>query len=327
MMRTDLTEQLATDLREWMPVGQRYLVALSGGRDSMALMHFMEAAGYRDLVLCHVNHCLRGEESDGDEALVKETGEATGLRVFSTRIDVKAVAEKRKLSIETAAREARYSWFAEVAKEEKCCRVVTAHHSEDQVETVLINFFRGSGSRGISGMKRHSHRDVGGLELELFRPLLAVERELIDKYVEVYGIAFREDSSNAEAFALRNRVRHRLLPEVESIFGRNVRGAVLRAAELSRRDEAWMQANLDDLSVKVSGGLDVKRLRELPEALRDRCLIEWLRESGVPNCGFDEVSRVAEVAMSTDRPAKLSLPGDFHVRRREGVLFLEAPQP
>jgi tRNA(Ile)-lysidine synthase len=205
--------------------------------------------------------------------------------------------------------------------------VVTAHHSEDQVETVLINFFRGSGSRGISGMKCHSHRDVDGVELELFRPLLAVERERIDKYVEVNGIAFREDSSNAEAFALRNRVRHRLLPEVESIFGRNVRGAVLRAAELSRRDEAWMQANLDNLSVKMSKGLDVKRLRELPEALRDRCIMEWLRESGVPNCGFDEVSRVSEVAMSMDRPAKLSLPGDFHVRRREGVLFLEGPQP
>lgn len=326
-MRTDLNERLATELREWMPVGQRYLVALSGGRDSMALMHFLNVAGYRDLVLCHVNHCLRGEESDGDEVLVKETGEAMGLRVFSTRIGVKAIAEKRKLSIETAAREVRYSWFSEVARKEKCCRVVTAHHSEDQVETVLINFFRGSGSRGISGMKCHSHRDVDGVELELFRPLLAVERERIDKYVEVNGIAFREDSSNAEAFALRNRVRHRLLPEVESIFGRNVRGAVLRAAELSRRDEAWMQANLDNLSVKMSKGLDVKRLRELPEALRDRCIMGWLRESGVPNCGFDEVSRVSEVAMSMDRPAKLSLPGDFHVRRREGVLFLEGPQP
>lgn len=326
-MRTDLNERLATELREWMPVGQRYLVALSGGRDSMALMHFLNVAGYRDLVLCHVNHCLRGEESDGDEVLVKETGEAMGIRVFSTRIEVKAIAEKRKLSIETAAREVRYSWFAEVARKEKCCRVVTAHHSEDQVETVLINFFRGSGSRGISGMKCHSHRDVDGVELELFRPLLAVERERIDKYIEVNGIAFREDSSNAEAFALRNRVRHRLLPEVESIFGRNVRGAVLRAAELSRRDEAWMQANLDNLSVKMSKGLDVKRLRELPEALRDRCINEWLRESGVPNCGFDEVSRVSEVAMSMDRPAKLSLPGDFHVRRREGVLFLEGPQP
>ena len=326
-MRTDLNERLATELREWMPVGQRYLVALSGGRDSMALMHFLNVAGYRDLILCHVNHCLRGEESDGDEVLVKETGEAMGLRVFSTRIGVKAIAEKRKLSIETAAREVRYSWFAEVARKEKCCRVVTAHHSEDQVETVLINFFRGSGSRGISGMKCHSHRDVDGVELELFRPLLAVERERIDKYVEVNGIAFREDSSNAEAFALRNRVRHRLLPEVESIFGRNVRGAVLRAAELSRRDEAWMQANLDNLSVKMSKGLDVKRLRELPEALRDRCIMGWLRESGVPNCGFDEVSRVSEVAMSMDRPAKLSLPGDFHVRRREGVLFLEGPQP
>ena len=101
-----------------------------------------------------------------------ETAEELGLPVFSTRIEVKAVAGERKLSIETAAREVRYAWFAKVATEQDCRRVVTAHHAEDQVETVLINLFRGSGSRGISGMERHSCREVDGVGLELFRPLL-----------------------------------------------------------------------------------------------------------------------------------------------------------
>jgi len=292
----------------------------------MALLHFLKAAGYENLLVGHVNHCLRGGESNADEALVADTAERLALPVFSTWIDVKAVAEERKLSIETAAREVRYAWFAEVAENQDCLRVVTAHHAEDQVETVLINLFRGSGSRGISGMERHSCREVNGIGLELFRPFLEVDRAKIDAYVDAHDVAFREDSSNAEAFALRNRVRHRLLPEVEAIFGRDVRGAVLRAADLARKDEAWMQSFVGDLALKLADGLDVKRLRELPEALRDRVLIGWLREHEVPDCGFDEVARVVEVAMSTDRPAKLSLPGKFHVRRREGVLFLEPPE-
>ena len=324
-MKRDLNDKLAANLREWMTPDQPYLVAVSGGRDSMALLHFLKTAGYEDLVVGHVHHCLRGDESNTDEALVIETAEELGLPVFSTRIEVKAVAAERKLSIETAAREVRYAWFAKVATDQDCRRVVTAHHAEDQVETVLINLFRGSGSRGISGMERHSCREVDGIGLELFRPLLEVDRARIDAYVQGQGIAFREDSSNAGAFALRNRVRHRLLPEVESIFGRDVKGAVLRAADLARKDEAWMQTTVGDLALRLADGLDVKRLRELPEALRDRLLIDWLREHGVPDCGFDEVARVVEVAISTDRPAKLSLPGDFHVRRREGVLFLEPP--
>ena len=194
-MKRDLNDKLAANLREWMTPDQPYLVAVSGGRDSMALLHFLKTAGYEDLVVGHVNHCLRGDESNTDEALVIETAEELGLPVFSTRIEVKAVAAERKLSIETAAREVRYAWFAKVATDQDCRRVVTAHHAEDQVETVLINLFRGSGSRGISGMERHSCREVDGIGLELFRPLLEVDRARIDAYVQRQGIAFREDSS------------------------------------------------------------------------------------------------------------------------------------
>ena len=117
-MKRDLNDKLAANLREWMTLDQRYLIAVSGGRDSMALLHFLKTAGYENLVVGHVNHCLRGDESNTDEALVIETAEELGLPVFSTRIEVKAVAGERKLSIETAAREVRYDWKEDGAKDE-----------------------------------------------------------------------------------------------------------------------------------------------------------------------------------------------------------------
>ena len=159
-LKSELNEEFAEDLRQWMPPEKEYLVAVSGGRDSMALLHFLHESGFRQLVVCHVNHCLRGEASDGDEAFVREQTGRLGLPVESTRIDVQAVATENRLSLETAARNVRYEWFAEVAERRSCARIILAHHSDDQVETVLINLFRGTGSRGLSGMSKRSSRTV-----------------------------------------------------------------------------------------------------------------------------------------------------------------------
>ncbi len=325
-VKSKLNNTLAADLQQWMPVDHHYLIGVSGGCDSMVLLHFLHSAGYRNLIVCHVNHSLRGEASDKDEALVANVGAGLGFQVESTQVDVNGVAELQRLSLETAARDLRYGWFSEVSARRGCSRVLTAHHADDQVETVLINLFRGSGSRGVSGMDHHSRRPVEGEELELFRPFLGVSRSEIEAYAAANDIAFREDESNSDDFALRNRVRNRLLPEIEEVFGRDIRGAVLRAAELARRDEAWMQQAAGELPNTAAGdGLIVKALREMPPARRDRLLLLWLRESGVPDCGYGEVSRVTSVLSSNDKPAKSSLPGGFHIRRREGVLFLERP--
>lgn len=317
-----LTSDFAKLIEEWMPPSQPYLVAVSGGRDSMALLHFLHEAGHRELVVCHVNHLLRGNDSDEDEALVREAAATLGLSFESTRVDVRERAEREKQSIETAAREARYNWFAEVARDSGCHRVVTAHHADDQVETVVMNFFRGSGTRGLAGMSKHSTRSIGGMTLELFRPLLPIRRSEVDRYTGERGIDYREDESNADDFSLRNRVRNRLLPQVEEIFDRDIREAVLRTAELARRQEAWMEEAVGVLPRK-SNGLCVKALRGMPEAQRDRILWRWLREEGVTDCGFEEVRKAAGVALAVDRPAKENLPGDRHVRRKAGVLFLE----
>lgn len=302
------------------------LVAVSGGMDSMVLWQALREAGYADLLVVHVDHGLRGEQSRADADFVRAEAARLGSPCEIRSVDVAQYAAEARCSVETAARELRYRAFAGVARESGRRRIFLAHHADDQVETVLMRFFRGAGSRGLAGMASESSRRVEGVELTLLRPLLEVSREAIVAYAERRGLSWREDASNQLPFALRNRVRHRLLPEIESVFGREVRGAILRAASLAALDEAWVGERLGELPRRgESGGLDVAALRGLSEAQRHRLLLAWLRERGVPDCGWVEVQRCAEVLMATARPAQASLPGGHRVRRRAGTLFIEGP--
>lgn len=318
-------DPLESSLGDGLPEEQRILVGVSGGRDSMALLHALEKLDSHEPVVCHLDHGLRGEESEKDAAFVRAAAEEKGHRVHLGRVEVEAIARREKLSIETAAREARYRFFAEVARRESCPRVLLAHHGDDQIETVIMNFFRGTGPAGLAGMSPRSVRIVDGVELLLIRPWLELFREDIDRYIGKWNIPYREDDSNREPFALRNRIRHHLLPVASETFDRDVRRAVLRLAEVSRKQEEWIAEHGAPLPATENGSLPVPAMRKLPSAERDRLLLAWLRESGVPDCGFAEVERVSEVLLSPSRPAKTNLPGGIHARRKEGKLFLEFP--
>lgn len=311
--------------RKWPPC-LSYLVAVSGGRDSMALLHFLHEVGYRELTVCHVNHNLRGAASDEDAIFVVAQANKLGFLSVSSSVDVTSFAATEKISLETAARELRYRCFAEIARERNCPRVILGHHGDDRIETVLMNFFRGAGLRGLAGIEEETTRRIGETELCLIRPFLPLRREEISTYVSTHEIAFREDGSNHSDFALRNRIRNRLIPTLKEVFQRDVTGAVLRAADLAALDEAWAVEAVGNLPFRDGGaGLDVRTLREYPPAHRNRVLLTWLRQSGVPDCGSREVASVSAVALSCDSPAKTNLPGGHHVRRREGLLFIESP--
>ncbi len=318
----------AETVRAKWPPDRPYLAAVSGGRDSMALLHFLHGAGYGDLIVCQVDHGLRGEASAAEAEFVQKTAEDYNYRVELRQVEVRDFSRSQKLSLETAARELRYRAFAGVAKKYDCRRLFLAHHADDNVETVLINLFRGTGAKGLAGMAEISERVVDDVRLELLRPFLSVTREEIARYVAEAGIDYREDESNASDFALRNRVRHRLLPLLAEIFGRDVRAAVRREADLAALEEAWAAEGTGPLPWKgADGGLDVAALREMPGGRRQRVLLRWLRERGVPDCGSDEVARVGSVLMAEARPARASLPGGHEVRRRAGILFIEGPPP
>ena len=142
------------------PPSRRYLIAVSGGRDSVALLHALVDLGYKKLIVCHLNHQLRGKSSDADARFVEKlaTKHHVDLAVGST--NVRALAAKKKLSIETAARTARYEFFAKVARRRRCRTIFLAHHADDLVETFLINLFRGAGTAGLSAMREVSTRRI-----------------------------------------------------------------------------------------------------------------------------------------------------------------------
>jgi tRNA(Ile)-lysidine synthase len=236
--------------------------------------------------------------------------------------DVRVLAKKKKMSIETAAREARYSFFAKVAKRRRCRTIFLAHHADDLVETFLINLLRGAGLTGLAAMREVSTRHIGAVDLTIVRPLLSVWRSEIDAYVRAHRLKFREDASNKNLSPLRNRIRHRVVPYLEKTLGRNIRQNIWRTATIAADEENWI-----DNQVRVSPNRDdhlsVKELRILPIALQRRTVLKWLRAQNISEIGFDAIERVRSLLDPTAHVAKVNLAKDRHVRRRAGKLFID----
>src|ERR1700726_4234870 len=163
----------ASSLRALSP-GARYLIGVSGGRDSVALLHWLVECGYSKLIVCHLNHRLRGRSSRADAIFVQKLAAKYDVALALAAIDVRALAVRTKQSIEAAARDARYKFFAQVAKRRRCRTIFLGHHADDLVETFLINLFRGSGPTGFGGIRQVARQTVDGVELEVVRPLLNV---------------------------------------------------------------------------------------------------------------------------------------------------------
>ena len=245
--------------------------------------------------------------------------------------NVRAIAPKQKMSIETAAREARYKFFAQVAKQRRAQTIFLAHHADDLVETLLINLFRGSGRTGLGAMREVSKRHVEDVDLTIVRPFLGVWRREIDRYVRKHRLKFREDASNKNLAPLRNRIRGRIIPYLEKALGRNIRQSIWRAAIIAAEEEHWIEDQLPaatdvDLGAGASSAeaaLSVTELRDLPVALQRREILKWLRTRRIMNVGFDVVENVRSLLDHESRVAKVNLPQDRHVRRRAGKIFIE----
>ena len=194
--------------------GDRVLVCVSGGADSMALWDVLLRGGY-ECVIAHCNFHLRGEESNRDEAFVREEairrrGNGLEAGIYIKDFDTHAYAREHSLSIEMAARELRYMWFAQIAEQERCVAIAVAHHQNDQAETVLLNLKRGTGLRGLCGMRAKSTNPMGG-NIPIIRPLLCTTRDYIEHYLrDIRHIAWVNDSTNSDTTIVRNEVRRQL---------------------------------------------------------------------------------------------------------------------
>ena len=306
-------------LRSFLP-DARYLVGVSGGRDSVALLHSLVERGYEQLIVCHLNHQLRGRSSDADARFVKKLAAKCDVDLEMGSTNVGALAAKHKMSIEVAAREARYKFFAQVARQRRTQTIFLAHHADDLIETFLINLFRGAGASGLSAIREISNRRIGGVDLTIVRPFLGRWRDEIDRYVRKHGLKFREDASNKNLAPLRNRIRRRIIPYLEKTLGRNIRQSIWRAATIAAEEENWIEDQLPDAT---DADLAVAKLRDLPVALQRREILKWLRTRKIANVGFDVVEDVRSL-LGHDAPvAKVNLPQDRHVRRRAGKIFIE----
>jgi tRNA(Ile)-lysidine synthase len=296
------------------------MAGVSGGRDSVLLLHVLHRAGFKKVVVCHLNHRLRGRAAAGDAAFVRKLALEMGYRCITKQTDVRALAVKEKTSLETAGRRARHAFFAEVARATRARVVFLGHHADDRVETFLWNLFRGTGAKGLGALGATSTLAVENITLEIVRPLFTLFREEINQSIEAAGLKYREDQTNAELSPMRNKIRHRVLPLIRAQLGRDPRGPIWRAAEVLAAEEEFFAG----LELPQGRTLRTAELAELPVALQRRAILRWLGERGVPEVGFAEIERVRALLQAhPGQPAKVNLPGGHWVRRRAGEIFLQ----
>ncbi|MBM3903352.1 MAG: tRNA lysidine(34) synthetase TilS [Verrucomicrobia bacterium] len=291
---SDLPRQIAAQLEQYrlLPEDRRLVVAVSGGLDSVVLLHVLARirSPRLDLVVAHANHGLRGAESDADAAFVETTCQNLGIRCRVGTLRVREALERSKESLEMVARRLRHRFLASTAAKEGVGTVATAHHADDQAELLLLRLLRGAGSEGLAGMTWRSPAPFQipkARELTLIRPLLRCHRKELLRFATSEGIAFREDSSNADRTLLRNRVRHELLPLLEQEFNPGIRGVLCRTAELLG-DEA---EHLADEANTWRGNPDRPPFASLSPALQRWVLRQELWELG-HDVGFDQLERL-----------------------------------
>ncbi len=306
--------------------GERVLIAVSGGPDSMALLEILYSLQKEftlELFVAHYYHCLRPEALQ--EALfVKREAERRGLPFILGASPVRAYACREKISLEAAGRELRYRFFERIAEELGLTKIALAHQADDLAEEVLLRFIRGAGRRGLAGIpvKR------GGI---FIRPLLMISRERILEFLEKEEIPYVEDPSNRDPRFLRNKVRHLLIPFLEKHFHKRVKECLKRTALLVAEEEEFLSClALENLQKygrkeKYTFHLSVKGLKNLPLALRRRIYLEALKAIGVPlfRVRLSHLEQIERLLQGKTR-GDIDLPGGYLARREPGRLVFKA---
>jgi tRNA(Ile)-lysidine synthetase-like protein len=254
--------------------GKKILLATSGGKDSMVMVHLFQQLDY-EIGIAHCNFQLREMESFEDQNFVQEYASANDIPVFITQFDTKAFAEDYKVSTQVAARELRYNWFYELLETEKFDYILTAHHADDNLETFLINLSRGTGLEGLTGIPEQNDKVI--------RPLLAFSQEEMEEYARINNIQWREDSSNASDKYLRNKIRHHLVPMLKDLNPNFLSSfhktqTYLQEAQVMVEDASIMIYQQVAKQEEDTIYFDLKKLKKLPNY--KSYLHQWLKEFG-----------------------------------------------
>ena len=298
-----------------LPPGGRVVVGLSGGADSMALTHFLVYQEKAEVLAAHVNHGLRGAESDADEAFVREWCAENQIPLRVLHADVKRLAEERKQGLEECGREVRYAFFQELAQETGA-KIATAHTLSDSAETVLLNLAKGAGVRGLCGIP-----PVRG---NIIRPLIRTTRGQVEAYCRFYGLAYVTDSSNLERDFARNRVRLDVVPVLKRInpaFEKEIAGMTMRLA----RDEAFLQGHAEQAvrRAEMPHGYDLAVLKTLARPVLVRAAAVMIRRAGDVRLDSKHLEAAADVIAAGK--GSVSVAGGIQIAAQGNTLFV-APE-
>lgn len=335
-VRSPLLAKVEQFLRRVHREGKPMVVAVSGGPDSVALLYALVRLQHTQsvcggaLVLAHLNHQLRGSDSDGDEGFVRELYaalQARGIAELALRCehaDVAARARQQRENLESMGRTMRYAWLADIARDVQAPFVATGHTADDQAETVLHRLLRGTGLRGLRGIAARRTLAPG---IQLIRPLLEVTRTEVLAYLQAEGQTYREDASNRDLNYTRNRIRHDLLPYLAQHYNPAITSVLGRLAEQAAQAYEHQEAKARQLLAEAeqprAGNVLVfaaPRLAGEPRQLvREAFRLAWIREGWpLASMGFREWDRLAAVTRG-EMPA-VDLPGGIRACRRRQVV-------
>lgn len=295
-----------------LPREGRILCAVSGGADSMCLLHLLHSMG-REVVAAHFEHGIRGAESLRDAAFVEAWCREHGVACVTGHGDAPGYAREKGLSLETAARELRYRFLEETARAYRCDYIATAHNGDDNVETLLLNLTRGAGALGLSG--------IPACRGKIIRPLLGLSRREIEEYLEENAVPHVEDSSNQSDDYSRNRIRHRVTPVLREI-NPGLNEVVRRTAKLLAEDEDCLGELAQNFIDRHYDGesLPAKELLALHRAVASRVIRRLCRGS----LSMEQVAAVLRLAQGSELK-QLDLPGQ-RLHSEQGRLYFEAAE-
>ncbi|MEH0018580.1 MAG: tRNA lysidine(34) synthetase TilS [Desulfobacter sp.] len=313
--------------------GDRILAGISGGPDSMALirvlMELRERLGIT-LGLAHLNHNLRGDASDRDEAFVRSFARENGLELAVESLDVRGLARRHKLSQEEAGRNARYAFFNRVADSRGYTRIALGHHWDDHVEQVLMSLVRGTGPKGLCGISPVR-------ENRIIRPLIQTSKADILEYLNQKEQAFVTDASNQDPAFLRNRVRHKLIPLLEEAFNPEIRTGLDRLSQILSIEDDFMSDQADAAFDKVRAippqrpapgagvALSAPGLSELHPALAGRVLRKGILQvkQDLRRITHSHIRDILTLAAGKNSGKSLDFPGQIRVYKKGGLIYIK----
>ena len=319
--------ELTPDFTDQFPAQDTYLIGVSGGLDSVSLLHLLtEQYNYKNLIVCHVNHLLRASDSDTDEQFVLQLANKYNLQCATIQVDIATQALKYKKSIEATARIVRHNFFAQTAMKHNAQQIILAHHANDQAETILMNFLRGSGISGLAGMAMITDIVATKINLRLIRPLLHIYKKQLLSFAKQYKLDFREDHSNKQQLFTRNKIRDSVIPLLNNTLNRDTENNIVKLGNIASIDKQYWQNVLDKVSQRaiINNKLIIEIAQDLHPALQNRLILHWLQLNNISNITKRDVDNIA-VLLSCTSKHKINLPKDCHATKTKNYLSIITP--